>query len=84
MTLTDQLPDAFDPDALYEAFSAWADGQGLPLYPHQQEALIEVVSGSNVILSTPTGCTKRMQFRCRRSRTSPMRRFQRVGVGIAS
>jgi superfamily II RNA helicase len=58
MTLTDQLPAAFDPDALYEAFSAWADGQGLPLYPHQQEALIEVVSGSNVILSTPTGSGK--------------------------
>jgi superfamily II RNA helicase len=58
MTLTDQLPGANDPDALYEAFSAWADGQGLSLYPHQQEALIEVVSGSNVILSTPTGSGK--------------------------
>jgi len=58
MTLTDQLPGDNDPDALYEAFSAWADGQGLPLYPHQQEALIEVVSGSNVILSTPTGSGK--------------------------
>src|SRR3954470_22791098 len=58
MTLTDQLPGDNDPDALYEAFSAWADGQGLSLYPHQQEALIEVVSGSNVILSTPTGSGK--------------------------
>ncbi|MFI9384918.1 DEAD/DEAH box helicase [Kutzneria sp. NPDC052558] len=58
MTLTDQLPADNDPDALYEAFSAWADGQGLSLYPHQQEALIEVVSGSNVILSTPTGSGK--------------------------
>jgi superfamily II RNA helicase len=58
MTLTDQLPGGTDPDELYEAFSAWADGQGLPLYPHQQEALIEVVSGSNVILSTPTGSGK--------------------------
>ena len=58
MTLTDQLPGDNDPDALYEAFSAWADGQGLALYPHQQEALIEVVSGSNVILSTPTGSGK--------------------------
>jgi superfamily II RNA helicase len=58
MTLTDQLPGDNEPDALYEAFSAWADGQGLPLYPHQQEALIEVVSGSNVILSTPTGSGK--------------------------
>ncbi|MFZ0048419.1 MAG: DUF3516 domain-containing protein, partial [Streptosporangiaceae bacterium] len=30
----------------------------LSLYPHQEEALIEVVSGANVILSTPTGSGK--------------------------
>jgi superfamily II RNA helicase len=58
MTLTDQLPASADPDALYDAFAAWADSQGLSLYPHQQDALIEVVSGSNVILSTPTGSGK--------------------------
>lgn len=47
-----------DPDALYEAFSAWASDEGLPLYPHQDEALIEIVSGSHVILATPTGSGK--------------------------
>ncbi|HEY2279842.1 MAG TPA: hypothetical protein VGI00_15890, partial [Streptosporangiaceae bacterium] len=44
-----------DPDAVYNAFAEWAKRQGLSLYPHQEEALIEVVSGANVILSTPTG-----------------------------
>ena len=58
MTLTDQLPETADPDELYAAFSQWADGQGFALYPHQDDALIEIVSGANVILSTPTGSGK--------------------------
>lgn len=60
MTLIDQLPRTADPDALYEAFEAWAQERGLTLYPHQEEALIEVVSGANVIVSTPTGSGKSM------------------------
>ena len=47
-----------DPDALYEGFTTWATEQGLELYPHQSEALIELVTGSHVILSTPTGSGK--------------------------
>ncbi len=58
MTLTDLVPESAGPDALYAAFSQWADAQGLTLYPHQDEALIEIVSGANVILSTPTGSGK--------------------------
>jgi superfamily II RNA helicase len=58
MTLTDLLPEDTGPDSLYEAFAGWAAKQGLTLYPHQEEALIEVVSGANVILSTPTGSGK--------------------------
>jgi superfamily II RNA helicase len=58
MMLTDQLPETADPDELYAAFSQWADDQGLTLYPHQDDALIEIVSGANVILSTPTGSGK--------------------------
>ena len=58
MTLADQLPTDADPDAVFEAFAGWAAGQGFTLYPHQEEALIEIVSGSNVILSTPTGSGK--------------------------
>src|SRR5438874_6482095 len=58
MTLTDRLPATPDPDALYEAFAGWVGERGISLYPAQQEALIEVVSGSNLILSTPTGSGK--------------------------
>jgi superfamily II RNA helicase len=58
MTLTDLLPAEPDPDALFDAFSTWAARQGLTLYPAQSEALIEIVSGSNVILGTPTGSGK--------------------------
>src|SRR6201985_3795048 len=63
MMLTDALPltpnaESPDPDAVYNAFAEWAKGQGLSLYPHQEEALIEVVSGATVILSTPTGSGK--------------------------
>ncbi len=47
-----------DPDSIYDAFTGWADGIGLQLYPAQAEALIELLSGSNVILSTPTGSGK--------------------------
>lgn len=60
MTLIDQLPPTADPDALYEAFESWAEERGLTLYPHQEEALIEVVSGANVVVSTPTGSGKSM------------------------
>jgi superfamily II RNA helicase len=58
MTLIDRLPDSADPDDLFEAFASWAADQGFALYPHQEEALIEIVSGANVILSTPTGSGK--------------------------
>jgi superfamily II RNA helicase len=62
-TLTDLLPpgdtaEPPDPDAIFSAFADWAKDRGLTLYPHQEEALIEVVMGSNVILSTPTGSGK--------------------------
>ena len=58
MTLTDLLPATPDPDAVFDAFAGWSKRRGLALYPHQEEALIEIVSGANVILSTPTGLGK--------------------------
>ncbi|HUC23777.1 MAG TPA: DUF3516 domain-containing protein [Streptosporangiaceae bacterium] len=63
MTLTDRLPDGSGPDApgpddVFTAFADWAADQGFSLYSHQEEALIEVVSGANVILSAPTGSGK--------------------------
>ncbi|MGO9501665.1 MAG: DEAD/DEAH box helicase [Streptosporangiaceae bacterium] len=57
-TLAEQLPEATDADSLFEAFATWTAARGLVLYPHQEEALIEIVSGANVILSTPTGSGK--------------------------
>ncbi|MGI8336114.1 DEAD/DEAH box helicase [Actinomadura scrupuli] len=58
MKLIDQLPREADPDALYGAFQGWVEERGITLYPAQEDALIEVVSGANVILSTPTGSGK--------------------------
>lgn len=58
MTLTERLPDEADADVLYDAFADWVSEQGITLYPAQEEALIEVMTGSNVILSTPTGSGK--------------------------
>ncbi len=56
--LSELIPDRPDPDAIFDAFTEWATGTGLEPYPAQTEALIELVSGSNVILTTPTGSGK--------------------------
>jgi superfamily II RNA helicase len=45
-------------DAAYDRIMAHADAQGLSLYPHQEEAILELLSGSNVVLATPTGSGK--------------------------
>lgn len=52
---------AAEPDAIYFRFEAWVtDRYGLELYPAQEEALLGLALGSNVILSTPTGTGKSM------------------------
>lgn len=43
---------------LLEAFTTWAEKRGLSLYPAQEEAILEIYSGSNIILATPTGTGK--------------------------
>src|SRR5690242_229151 len=68
MTATPLLDDAADltalrarggdPDQLFADFAAWAEANGTVLYPAQEEALIELVSGANVVLATPTGSGK--------------------------
>src|SRR3954466_13701955 len=58
MSLLDTLPREADADAVFEAFVEWTSDTGLTLYPHQEEAAIELVSGNNVILATPTGSGK--------------------------
>ncbi|MCW2532865.1 MAG: Helicase conserved C-terminal protein, partial [Blastococcus sp.] len=47
-----------DPDELFASFAEWAEASGTVLYPAQEEALIELVSGANVVLATPTGSGK--------------------------
>ncbi|MCH6230699.1 DUF3516 domain-containing protein [Microbacterium sp. CFH 31415] len=58
LSLLDAVPRGADDDAVYLGFVEWAADRGLTLYPAQDEAVIEIVSGSNVILSTPTGTGK--------------------------
>src|SRR3712207_4036923 len=60
MSLADALPSPPTADALYDAFSAWAAGAGISLYPHQEEAIIELFDDRNVVLATPTGSGKSM------------------------
>ncbi|CAN7160207.1 DUF3516 domain-containing protein [Microbacterium sp. LjRoot45] len=56
--LMDRIPAGAPTDAVYDAFVAWSESRGLALYPAQDEAIIELVSGANVILATPTGTGK--------------------------
>jgi hypothetical protein len=58
VSLLDAVPRGADPDDVYLGFVAWAEDQGITLYPAQDEAVMELVTGSHVILSTPTGTGK--------------------------
>jgi len=57
-SLAELMPESPDEDSLYEAFTTWTLGQGLAMYPAQQDAVLELVTGANVILATPTGSGK--------------------------
>jgi superfamily II DNA/RNA helicase len=58
--LIDLLPKGTttDEDAVYEAITRWVESRGLTLYAAQDEAILECVAGSNVVLATPTGSGK--------------------------
>ncbi|MET0161719.1 MAG: DUF3516 domain-containing protein [Microbacteriaceae bacterium] len=49
---------ATDAEAVLDGFIAWSAGRGMPLYPAQEEAVLALVSGEHVVLSTPTGTGK--------------------------
>ena len=47
-----------DTDEILDLFLEWAADAGFDLYPAQEEALLELMSGRHVVLSTPTGSGK--------------------------
>ncbi len=52
------LPDTGGADELLDAFIEWSAAADLELYPHQEEAVLRLLAGENVVLSTPTGSGK--------------------------
>ena len=59
-TLYDFLPrlETPDPDFLLGRFLDFAAAKGVELYPAQEEAILELYAGKNVVLNTPTGSGK--------------------------
>ncbi|MCO4748297.1 MAG: DUF3516 domain-containing protein [Proteobacteria bacterium] len=60
MNLASTIPDGgfeSSDDAL-DAFLTWTSEQGLELYEHQEEAILELFAGNHVLLKTPTGSGK--------------------------
>ena len=45
-------------DALLDGFLRYVEALGIELYPAQEEAILEIFAGNNVILNTPTGSGK--------------------------
>lgn len=58
LTDLDDVPEDLFDEAIYDSFTAWADGNGIELYPAQDEALLEIASSSHLVLATPTGSGK--------------------------
>jgi superfamily II RNA helicase len=53
-----QVAEGASPDDVFDAVEAWVGRRGISLYPAQEEAVLELLSGSNVVLATPTGSGK--------------------------
>ena len=59
-SLADRVPPraGAPPDELLDLFLGHVRALGLELYPAQEQAILELLSGSHVILATPTGSGK--------------------------
>ena len=57
-TLADRIPAGTEPGQVADLFIDWTTEQNLELYPAQEEAILEILGGSHVILATPTGSGK--------------------------
>ena len=58
MLLSPWVGSGADADTLYEGFVDAAASEGLVLYPHQDAAVIDILTGANAIVTTPTGSGK--------------------------
>jgi hypothetical protein len=47
-----------EPDEILDRFLGWISDQGLEPFPHQEEALLELMADRHVVLGTPTGSGK--------------------------
>jgi superfamily II RNA helicase len=58
--LAQRIPDGVlhDSEAILDRFLGWVADSGIEPYPAQEEALLELMTGRHVILSTPTGSGK--------------------------
>jgi hypothetical protein len=59
--LADRIPlgaPLTEPGAILDRFLGWAAAAGLEPWPAQEEALLELMAGKHVVLSTPTGSGK--------------------------
>jgi superfamily II RNA helicase len=59
-SLADRIPPrpGTSPEQLLDLFLGYVKEIGLDLYPAQEQAILELATGSNVLLSTPTGSGK--------------------------
>lgn len=53
-------PEPPSEDEIYDRFFRWVSSRGYTPWPHQQDAVLDLVTGSSVILATPTGSGKSM------------------------
>ncbi|MFL5356351.1 DEAD/DEAH box helicase [Archangium sp.] len=56
--LPDRSQGPLGSDEILSRFVGWVESTGLSLYPAQEEALLELLGGTHLVLKTPTGSGK--------------------------